>query len=253
MPIETALAKFESLYDNTIGTIAPTEASALVDLVSKHQPKSFLEIGTASGVTTGLIAAVMSENGGIDVQSLDISPTFFRDNTKPVGYLCGELFDGETPAVTIRSRTTALHAAQLFDPGTFDMAFIDANHEHPWPTFDLIAIASSLASRAVVVFHDLALYTFQENGSGVGPKHLFDQIPERLRCIIEPNLGNMYTLTMPDDISALAPALKASLLMPWTHSRRISFHSILATRGAIHKFWPPELMKAFDTAVERYY
>lgn len=253
MSVKTALATFESLYQGRLGTISPAEARALAQLISKHRPKSFLEIGTASGITTGLIAAAMKENDGVDVQSLDISRTFFRDASKPVGYLCGELFVGKTPVVNIRSRTTALQATQLFEPGTFDMAFVDADHRHPWPTLDLIAIAPCLAEGAVVAFHDLALYSLEVKGTGIGPKHLFDQIPEMFRSIIEPELGNMFTLTLPDDVSILAPALAASLLIPWTHNPRIPFQSILATRGAISGYWPREVMVAFDKAVERYY
>lgn len=159
----TALARDYAMPDWSAGAVGVLDACFLYDLITAVRPTRVIEVGTASGGSTATILRALHESAipltddqGPVVRSYDLHPYCFSDRTRPVGSAVGEL----TPQLAhgVRFTTgTSLDAGR--DLAGFDaqLAFIDAEHRHPWPTIDLLAILPALAPGAWVVLHDIDL------------------------------------------------------------------------------------------------
>ena len=55
--------------------------------IEAHQPEPFIELGTSSGLSTGLLALMLHDNGGRRLVSVDASDRFYRDDLA-TGFLC---------------------------------------------------------------------------------------------------------------------------------------------------------------------
>ena len=116
----------ERLSKPGYGTVKASEVNYIQELIVQHKPKSFIEIGMASGISTGFIAQLLEEHcGGGRLVSMDHDDTFFGDNTKPNGFLFPEIYSGENvDAELIKHRIAPdIHEVE----GEFDMAFIEAS------------------------------------------------------------------------------------------------------------------------------
>ncbi|MEM6912520.1 MAG: class I SAM-dependent methyltransferase [Pseudomonadota bacterium] len=242
---------FKKHWRKGFGSIAATELEFLQDLIRERRPKSFVEIGTASGLSAGLIATIMEENGGERFVTIDHDDTFFGDPSKPNGFLINEVYQGDGIDVTKLPFKTALDVPVLGQE--FDMAFVDANHQHPWTTIDTLCLVPFLrGADPIIVHHDLLLYRKQDVPFGIGPKILFDQFPSDQRMVEPIDDPNIFALTLGSDRLAIEKALIASFLMPWTLRTPIQPHFLAAIRSTIENHYSPRLLAAFDLGVKRY-
>lgn len=196
------------------GTVAPDEVDFIQSLIAQHKPQSFIEIGMASGMSTGFIARFMEEQGGGRLVSLDHDDTFFGDTTKPNGFLFPEIYQGEKVQAELIKFKTALDIHEV--DGDFDMAFIDANHQQPWPAIDMMALYPRMTGPKIMVHHDLRLFMKQDNMFGIGPKYLFDQFPESHRQRSAANDGNIFAVDLNLDQARFEQLLTDLIKLPWS-------------------------------------
>lgn len=205
---------FRSVWKPGYGSVAIDELGFIQDLIVRHRPRRFLEIGMASGLSTGFIARFLAENGGGSLVSIDHDDTFFGDNTKPNGFLVPELTRDIAVDVELVKFCTSLELDRV--AGDFDMAFVDANHQHPWPAIDTLALYPRLSGPRIVVHHDLRLFAKQDIMFGIGPKYLFDQFPEDHRIRSDANGGNIFAIDL-NIAQAQFETIMADLLkLPWS-------------------------------------
>ena len=79
--------------------------------IEQHRPRAFVELGTSSGLSTGLLARMLHDNGGERLVSVDVSDRFYRDETRPTGFLVAEIYDGDRVTVELRSPMTSVDVA----------------------------------------------------------------------------------------------------------------------------------------------
>ncbi len=96
--IEQAHAKH---WRDGMGTLTVPELANFLHLISKHRPSTFIEIGTASGLSGGLIARMLEAHGGRHFVTVDHDNTFFGDQTKENGYLIPTIY-GDGPVKIVR-------------------------------------------------------------------------------------------------------------------------------------------------------
>lgn len=243
---------FRRHHKKGYGTIQVAEADFVRAAIEQHKPRRFLEIGTGSGLSTGLIARFMSENGGEYLCSVDNSETFWGDPSKPVGFLVEQIHTDPKPVVHLERRTASFSRPLGEVEAPYDMVFIDANHDHPWPTLDTIATLPLLKRGGIVFHHDLALHRVRADSWGIGPKFLYDQFPERNRQVIDHPTKNIYLLSIDDDYRAYSEFLQHSLLIPWTIKQRIAPEVVAPLRDLVIARWNSPLLTALDTAIERF-
>lgn len=206
------------LFDRHIkvgyGTVTADEVGFIQDLIIQHQPKNFIEIGMASGMSTGLIASFMDTHGGERLVSLDHDDTFFGDNSKPNGFLFPEIYTGEKIQSELVKFKVSLDMPEI--EGQFDMAFVDANHSHPWPAIDMMALYPRMTGPRIMIHHDLKLFMKYKGRTGIGPKFLFDQFPESHRQLSTANDGNIFAVDLTIGQEQFESILSNLFSIPWT-------------------------------------
>lgn len=214
MEMKEVSALFGSVWRTGYGSVAIDELGFMQELIARHRPRRFIEIGMASGLSTGFLARFMAENGGESLVSIDHDDSFFGDPTKPNGFLVPEIYPGGATNIDLIKFCTSLDLETV--PGNFDMAFVDANHQHPWPAIDTLALFPRMSGPKIVIHHDLRLFSKQDVMFGIGPKYLFDQFPESHRLLAEANGGNIFAVDLSIDRRRFEALMADLLKLPWS-------------------------------------
>lgn len=235
---------FDAHWKPGWGTVAPDELDYIQSLIRQHRPTHFLEIGMASGMSTGFIARFLEANGGQTLTSVDHDDTFFGDTSKPNGFLVPTLYKGTGVEVRLEKFKTALDVGGF--RRTWEMAFIDANHQHPWPMLDTLAVAPYLTGAKVLIHHDLDLFMKQKQTIGIGPKYLFDQFPESHREASDANSGNIFSVSLDMPKEQLEGLAIKALQLPWSLRVTLQPRYIQQVRHMLATHYSPRLCNHFD-------
>jgi predicted O-methyltransferase YrrM len=175
-----------------------------------------VEIGTASGFSTGVLCLAMSlasEAGLIGpdyrVISYDISPRFYMDRTRPVGDAAREQLPPELARhLEFRHPLMSLDVAREHGENGIEFLFIDADHRHPWPAFDLLATIDTLAPGATVLIHDINLPVLHPEFPHRGAKYLFDGLDVEKDVPRDAGIPNIGSIRIPEDKAPLRARLR---------------------------------------------
>lgn len=216
--------------DNTpaIGSITKDQAEFICDVISRQKPETVVEVGVASGRSSAVMGLCLSENGRGKLHGFDFSDAYYGDQNLPVGFLINEVMEpAEQLHVEININSFSFEVGKKLQGAKIDVAFIDANHQHPWPTLDSIALLPFLSEDAIVLHHDLRLFANPDYQHGVGPKFVYDNVP-RDRVVLPAGIDpsnrvtyNMFGVKYMGDYRQYAEELADALLMPQTLCRKI--------------------------------
>src|SRR4051794_11757030 len=125
------------------GTISPQDARFLFSTALEARSDILVEIGTASGFSTAVLAhaahLTSGGNGSPQVRSYDLNTRFYADPTRPTGEAAREMLLPEIlERVTFHHPAFAWTVREHYAPGEVGFAFIDASHRHPWPVLDFV-------------------------------------------------------------------------------------------------------------------
>ena len=242
----------QAVWQKGYGAISAKEAYFLQEMIGAKKPKRFLELGTASGLSTGFIAEFMSRNNGRSLVSIDVAKAFWIDPDKRLGFLARQIYRGNDIDIVFQHGRDSSYVAETHHNDPFDMAFIDADHQHPWPTLDMIAILPALKKLGRIIVHDLALYKRQVRVRSMGPKYLFDQIQPELRVVTNDAKKNIFYIQTTENFLDFRQALVDSLLIPWTNRIPIAEKTLTRFGGIIERHWDQHLLKAFEAAARKF-
>jgi hypothetical protein len=232
------------------GSVTWDEMEFFQDLIVEHRPKSFIEVGTASGLSGGLISLLMDENDGERFVTVDHDNTFFGDTSKENGFLLPEIYPSGRVEVVRKPFTVAADVPEL--GWQFEMGFIDANHQHPWPLMDTLCVYPMLRGPKILFQHDLDLYRKQTKVYGIGPKYLYDQFPQSRRSRATANNGNLFAISMDIPAEEVEQIAIDAFYLPWTLRSPINPRLLEKVRKVFARHYSPRLLEAFDEATERF-
>jgi predicted O-methyltransferase YrrM len=175
------------------GGIGSRDYFFLTCLVSILAPRRVIEIGTLTGFSTAIIAAAIyrqhGDKSGITVDTIDSHTVCSIDQTRPIGFEIPDLIPDLVATVRVYAGYESDLVRAIAAPGEYGLAFIDADHRHPWPLLDALRLAPYLQSRAWIVLHDVQLGTYgkserdaghePEAGTPYGAEWLFERWPFR--------------------------------------------------------------------------
>lgn len=146
------------------GGIGSRDYFFLTALISILAPRRAVEIGTLTGFSTAIIAAAIyrqhGKPGGIAVETIDSHTHCSIDETRPIGFEIPELVPNLVSTVRVHTGRESDCVGELAAREKFGLAFIDADHRHPWPLLDVLRLAPHLDSRSWIVMHDIQLGTY---------------------------------------------------------------------------------------------
>ncbi len=225
--------------------VLAAERSSLEDLLACHRPSSgaigvgdllflhafvnvlapdrVVEVGTLSGFSAAVIAdAVVQhqrpESNSVAVDTIDLNQRCVTDQTKPVGFEIPQLVPHLSSRIRVHAGKDARYVEQIARAGELQLVFIDADHQHPRPTLDLIRISRFVRPGGWVVVHDIDLGSLGERmraagaaleyGAPFGAQWLFEAWPfEKISG------GNIGALRLPN-LRDLVPFALAMLRIP---------------------------------------
>lgn len=172
------------------GYLSLGDAQFLYDVVAAVRPTRIVEIGSASGYSAAVMLRALADtqvplvaaDGRPAILSFDIATECYWDRSHRVGSAVGELVPDLVGGAEFVQGTSI--AASALAPASASLAFIDANHDHPWATLDLLLLSRVLRPGSWVVLHDTRLALCgrlyaDKTGTGAvwnqnGAAHLFE-------------------------------------------------------------------------------
>jgi predicted O-methyltransferase YrrM len=175
------------------GGIGSRDYFFLTALVSILAPRRVIEIGTLTGFSAAIIAAAVHRQHGnsreILVETIDARTHCSIDETKEVGFEIPALIPDLVSTVGVHTQRESDFARELGARDEFGLAFIDADHRHPWPLLDVLRLAPYVEPGGWILLHDIQLGTYGRNqkeagqslecGTPYGAEWLFDRWPFR--------------------------------------------------------------------------
>lgn len=175
------------------GGIGSRDSFFLTSLVSILAPRRVIEIGTLTGFSTAIIAAAIYHRHGIrdqiTVETIDSQTHCIIDTSRPVGFEVPELVPDLASTVRIHTGRESDIVGEIAGPGKFELAFIDADHRHPWPLLDVLRLAPFIQRQGWIVLHDIQLGSYiqgerdagrtREPAAPYGAEWLFERWPFR--------------------------------------------------------------------------
>lgn len=172
-----------------------------------------VEIGTASGVSAAVLCAALAHShahgrigSDFGVMSYDIKAQFHGDPSRKVGDAVHEMLPPELASrIEFRNPATSMSLRQYHRHDSIGLLFIDADHKHPWPALDLLAVTDLLEPGAEVILHDISLPIRKPRHQEWGAKFLFDDLD--VEKFADPagdseDLANVGSIFVPDDKAA---------------------------------------------------
>ena len=175
------------------GGIGSRDYFFLTCLVSILAPRRVIEIGTLTGFSAAIIAAAIYHQHGdsskVTVETIDAHTRCIIDTTRPIGFEIPDLIPDLASTVRIHTGRESDIVRDIASPGEFGLAFIDADHRHPWPLLDVLRLAPYVQCGGWIVLHDIQLGSYGkserelgkelEAGTPYGAEWLFDRWPFR--------------------------------------------------------------------------
>jgi len=206
------------------GTIGMGDLLFLHAFVNVLAPDRVVEVGTLSGFSAAVIADAVAqhqrpESESVVVDTIDLSQRCLTDQTKPVGFEIPQLVPRLASRIRVHAGQDARYVEQIARAGELQLVFIDADHQHPRPTLDLIRVARFVRPGGWVIVHDIELGSLGEkmrgagdafeHGAPFGAEWLFEAWPfEKISG------GNIGALRLPSHLPDLVPFALAMLRIP---------------------------------------
>ena len=158
------------------GLLSQADALFVAGVTSILRPRAALEIGTASGFSTAIIAKMIAlrrvESGaeldGVFVHTIDLKEHVRGNIDEPIGFGLDLVAPEVRRHVAVHTPKDSSCARELFGRGELSFAFIDGNHQHPWPVHDVVQSAAVMAAGSWIVMHDVDLATRIETERAAG-------------------------------------------------------------------------------------
>ncbi|MFT3829173.1 MAG: class I SAM-dependent methyltransferase [Opitutaceae bacterium] len=204
----------------TKGKISHEDACFLAELLESGLSRPMIEIGVASGWSSAVLLHLLqrcppADGDQVWLHSYDVGEWCYFDRSRRVGAAVREV----APLLESHWR---LHVGNAIDAGLrhreqkADVAFIDADHRHPWATVDLLALLPALAPNAWVALHDVNLpeIAAEPEWRVYGPKHLFDLWPWEKR-LAEGRQRNIGAVRVPAEHGQVRQFCATVFDRPW--------------------------------------
>jgi len=209
---------------NCSGAIGLGDLLFLHAFVNVLAPDRVVEIGTLSGFSAAVIADAVAqhqspESESVVVDTIDLSERCLTDQTKLVGFEIPQLVPRLSSRIRVHAGQDASYVEQIARAGELQLLFIDADHQHPRPTLDLIRVSRFVRPGGWVVVHDIDLGPLaermraagvsSEHGAPSGAQWLFEAWPFQ-----KISGGNIGALRLPSNLRDLVPFALAMLRIP---------------------------------------
>jgi predicted O-methyltransferase YrrM len=205
------------------GTVTGGDGIFLLSLMDHVKPNRVLEVGVLAGGSSYLMLTFLARAGSegtlTSVDALDYS---YPHQDKKLGYL---VYDHISPlpqnwtvigGYGVSNFTSSPKMPVDDKVKTFDFAFVDAHHGHPWPALDVLCLLPRMEPNSWIALHDVSLTLQDPNWAVRGPQFLLEKWP--LASYIAPDeAANIGAIQLSDNREADIERLMRILEIPWEY------------------------------------
>lgn len=159
---ETELFETIPLEVRNYTEMHPIESKFIIGLIRQLKPIRILEIGVAEGGSTCVLLNAIKDDKKATVTSVDIAEKCFKYPDYSIAFCVEKMFPEGNNQWTLYKGRDFSEICFEFEKKSFDFCIIDTAHLHPVESLNFLCVLPYLCSDAVVVFHDLSLFTTWE-------------------------------------------------------------------------------------------
>ena len=220
------------------GSIGKGDALFLFEMIQALAPRRVLELGVGAGGSSASLLYALDTlpevDGGRVLHSVDTLDRCYFDDRYEAGEAARVMYPVPRTWWDLRLGCNALQLRTQLEPGSMDLAFIDALHVHPWPLIDLLHATELMKPGAWIVLHDIELPNISSTCTERGVLNLFEYWPgNKIHGVAESQ--NIGAVQLPDDVSALVPMALALLDLPWQYPVPSSYAALPAAFATVEK------------------
>lgn len=241
----------ELVGDFSLGSASAADLLFLHDTIAEARPKSFLEVGVASGLSSSFLGRFLELHGGERFVGIDVSDRFYADPTRKLGFFIESLLPSPALDFQLRPKHSALDLESVASDFKFEACFIDANHKHPHPLLDTLLVLPYLSEGAWVLHHDLTLWTKQNPPVGIGPKHLFDSLADDPTRLADSMMGNVFRFRFSGRLEDYVTPFCECMQLPWTLKQAMNEGERGRICAGLQRFYPVVVAEIFEQAGKR--
>ncbi|MDR0653848.1 MAG: class I SAM-dependent methyltransferase [Synergistaceae bacterium] len=229
-------------------------------LIRLLKPRRVLELGVAEGAGSVVILNAISDMSDTTLTSFDTRFKLWYTPEKNVGFAFDMMYPGGNKQWTLHKGADFSQYADTFSE-PFDMVIIDTVHLHPVESLNFLTVLPYLSEQAAVVFHDLALYTLQDETLNAFPnvclanKLAYDTIVgEKLKPSEENYLEDCHgfasigVVQVSPDTKKYIRNIFDMLYFPWPSYDYLASPFMNSVAKIIKKNYAPELFEQFCAA-----
>lgn len=138
------------------------QLACICGAIKRHRPKKIVEVGVAAGGTTVVLYECLRKlNLNACIYSVDLAENYYKDHSKKTGYIAAEYFmNNENLDVRHKFILGRFLPKSIDSIGRdIDMLILDSVHILPGEVLDFLVAFPYLSPNAIVVLHDIALWT----------------------------------------------------------------------------------------------
>ncbi len=197
-----------------VGNVGPANLCFLAAVASASGATRMMEIGTASGASSALLASIAAstlaedprKSEGVLLTTIDKKSRCLFDDSKPIGFMIRELATELESRIRIHTEQDSFLARTIVPPRSLDLAFIDGNHQHPWPLLDVLNLLPLMVPGAWIILHDTDLPAVAARlnvPARYGAQWILETWPGRKLAS-----DNIAAVALPQDLRALRPVFE---------------------------------------------
>jgi hypothetical protein len=170
------------------GSLGNADIFFLSALIGALGARNALEIGAASGLSAALIVATIArgfeERGepvsGTLAHTIDRQERCLFNENKPIGFVIPEIVPALADRVEVHTNSDSSSSEKYAGKESLTFAFIDGNHQHPWPLLDALHLLPLMRPGSWMAMHDIANPPGREAAQvRMGAQWVFDEWPAR--------------------------------------------------------------------------
>lgn len=241
------------LDDSTVPEMTDRQLALICGLIKQHRPKKIVEIGIAAGRSTAVLLNCISMLD-LDVQlfSCDLLTYYYRDSSKPAGYLAQECkpFLNKQPKHTFYTgKYSPEYLEEIGVGGGIDLLLLDTVHRLPGELFDFLACYPFLHRGSIVVVHDVVLNHY-EYSNAYAAKILMDAVTaEKILDMDEEDIfPNIGVFVINEDTDKYIDSVFSALTITWGYMP--PDNELALYREFYKKYYSAENLNLYDLSVD---
>lgn len=201
---------------NSKSEMSTSQITFLCSLIKKFSPQKIVEVGVSAGGTSVEIIRYVNQIAlSCEMYSVDLSDVYYRNPTKPCGYLINEIDSSERKFHQLLTGKVLPERFEEIGEG-IDFLILDTAHKLPGEVLDFLAVLPLLKENAIVVLHDIALHHFGARNC-LATNVLFNSVTADKFLNNAEEFPNIAAFRVNEDTKKYILSVFYSLTLPWEY------------------------------------